>query len=105
MLKKIAAALVAATVLAAPVLIAGTSAVPAATTQTAKVVKPGIKAVKKHRKHVRKHAYGVRHGIRYVKVMRHGKTEFVKTKAARHHASHIKKPLRPGTKVSKPRAA
>jgi len=106
MLKKIAAALVAASMLTAPVLIASTIAAPAATTQTAKPAKPVIKTVKKHRKHVR---HVARHGVKYVKVMRHGKAVYVKAKTRRHHVTQVKTPtkqtIKQGTKVSKPRAA
>jgi hypothetical protein len=50
MLKKIAAVLVAATMLSAPLVVAGATAAPATTSATAKAAKPGIKSVKKVKK-------------------------------------------------------
>jgi hypothetical protein len=56
MLKKIAAVLVGATMLSAPLVVAGATAAsaapaaPAATSATAKATKPGIKSVKKVKK-------------------------------------------------------
>jgi CubicO group peptidase (beta-lactamase class C family) len=94
MLKKIAAALIAATMLTAPVLIAGTGEAAAATAQTATPAKPGIKAVKKHRKHVR---HAARHGAKYVKVVRNGKVVYVKARSAKHSMKHVKRPMKQGT--------
>ena len=99
MFKKIAAALIAASVLSAPLLIGGASPASAATTRVATPAKHGVKAVKKHRHVV------VRHGQRYVKVIRHGKTVYLKVKPRRHYAVHGKKPVRHGTKIVRPRAA
>ena len=100
MFKKITAALIAASVLSAPLLIGGASSASAATTRVAMPAKHGIKAVKKHRRHV-----VVRHGKRYVKVIRHGKAVYLKVKPRHHYAVHGKKPVRHGTKIVRPRAA
>jgi len=86
MLKKIAAGLIAATMLASPVLIAG-SAQAAAPAHTTTAAKPDGKAMKMHRKHVR---FAARHGARYVKVVRHGKTTWVRVKASKYHVKHVK---------------
>ena len=87
MLKKIAAGLIAATMLAAPLLVTATSESAAATPKSATVAKPGIKTVKSHRKHAR---VVVRHGVRYMKIVRHGKVTWVRMKATRHHGSHVR---------------
>ena len=110
MLNRIATALVAATVLSAPLIVAGTTAssaaTNAATTEAATPAKPAVKAVKKHRSHARHMA---RHGTRYVKIVRHGKVTFVKVKAGRHHVQHAnkpgKQPVQQGTAGNKPRAS
>ena len=96
MLKKIAAALLAATLVGAPLVSVGTAeAASKATTQTATPAKPAVKTVKTHRKHVRH----VRHAkAGYVKVVRHGKVMYVKAHGARHHVKLAKKPTRPLTR-------
>jgi hypothetical protein len=101
MLRKIAAGLLAASVLTAPMLLVGTGEGAAATPQAAASTKPGTKAVKQQRKHVR---YVVRHGVRYMKVVRHGKVAWVKVRAT-HHAKHVKKVIRQAPKPNKPGAA
>lgn len=102
MLKKVAAALLAASMLSAPLLIAGSTAAPAATTQaTAAHSAKAVKSVKKHRKHVR-------HRVRHVKVTRHGKAAMAKVHTARHHvkaANATKRPAKQGAKLGKPGAA
>ena len=96
MFKKIAAALIAGSVVSAPVLTGGVSSASAATTRVATPAKHGIKT---HRHVV------VRHGKRYVKVIRHGKAVYLKVKPRGHHAIHGKKLVRQGTKIIRPRAA
>jgi hypothetical protein len=100
MLKKIAAGLIAAAMLTAPMLVAGTSAASAAAPQATTAAKGTVKAAKSHRKHAR---IVVRHGVRYMKVVRSGKTAWVKVRIARHHGKHVKKVIR--HTVVKPRAA
>ena len=100
LLALVAAALIAASVLSAPLMIGGASSASAATTRAATPAKHGVKAVKKHHRHV-----VVRHGKRYVKVIRHGKAVYLKVKPRRHYAVHGKKPARHGTKIVRPRAA
>jgi hypothetical protein len=76
MLKNIAAALVAATMLTAPVLVAGANAAPVTTTGTqAAPAKPAAKSVMKHRRHVR---HVVRAKAKHMKVARHGKVAHFK---------------------------
>jgi hypothetical protein len=98
MLKKIAAGLIAASMLTAPMLVAGTAA--AATPKAATATKASVKTVKAQRKHAR---IVVRHGVRYMKVVRHGKIAWVKVRTGKHHIKHVKKTIRPAT--AKPGAA
>ena len=97
MLKKIAAGLIAASMLTAPMLVAGSAS--AATPKATTAVKTSVKTVKAHRKHAR---IVVRHGVRYMKVVRHGKVAWVKVRTASHSVKHVKK-IRPNT--AKPGAA
>jgi hypothetical protein len=115
MLRKIAAALVAVTVLGAPLMLSGTASAAGAagtnggvnaTTQQVIPAKPGMTVIKKHRTHVRH----VRHGRgKHVKVTRHGKAHAAKAHSARHHVTHIKKSdkvlTRQGTRSRKAPAA
>ena len=104
MLKKFAVALVAASMLTAPVLLAGASQAAPATAQTITVpaTKASVKTVKKHRKHVR---HAKRHTA---KIMRHGKTHSAKAtrhgKVAKHARKVVRQPVTQGTKPSKPAA-
>jgi hypothetical protein len=100
MLKKIAAGLVAAAMLTAPMLVSGTGTASAATPQATTAAKGSVKAAKTHRKHAR---IVVRHGVRTMKVVRNGKTAWVKVRTAKHHGKHVKKVIRHST--VKPRAA
>jgi hypothetical protein len=87
MLKKIAAALVAATMVTAPLLAVGTAeAASKATTESAAPAKPAVTVVKHHRKHVRH----VRHAR--TKHVRQGKVMSAKPSTARHHVKFGKKP-------------
>jgi hypothetical protein len=96
MLKKIAAGLIAASMLTAPMLVAGPAS---AATPKATTTKTSVKTVKAHRQHAR---IVVRHGVRYMKVVRHGKIAWVKVRTAKHSVKHVKK-VRPN--ATKPGAA
>jgi Ni/Co efflux regulator RcnB len=104
MLKKFAVALVAASMLSAPVLLAGASKAAPATTQTITVpaTKASVKTVKAHRKHVR---HAKRHTA---KVVRHGKVHTARTarhgKAVKHARKMVRQPVTQGAKTSKPAA-
>jgi hypothetical protein len=103
MLKKFAVALVAASMLTAPVLLAGASQAAPATTQTVTVpaTKGAVKTVKKHRKHVR---HAKRHTA---KIMRHGKVHAAHArhgKVVKHARKTVRQPVTQGTKPSKPAA-
>ena len=102
MLNKIAAALIAASMLSAPLLV-GSDAAVAATPQAAAMAKPATTTANTHRKHVRH----VRHThAKHAKAVRSGKvTAFHANAKARHHVKHVKKPLRQGGKSNKGRPA
>jgi hypothetical protein len=98
MLKKFAVALIGASMLTAPVLLAGTSQAAPATTQTITVpaTKASVKTVKRHRKHVR-HVKVTRHKAHSARIARHGK-------AVKHARKMVRQPVRQGARTSKPAA-
>jgi hypothetical protein len=99
MLNKVAAALIAATMLTTPVLAAGATQAAGATTETNAPSKPANKAVvHKHRKHAH---HMTRGKAKYVKVMRHGKVVYLKVKPPRHQVKQAHKTVKPSTTQSK----
>jgi hypothetical protein len=98
MLNKFAAALIAASMLSAPLLVGGDAAM-AAAPKAAMTAKPATATVKHHRKHVRP----VRHTrAKHAKGIRSGKVTALNANAkARYHVKHVKKHVRQGRKSNK----